>query len=159
MDFTFIREVMNEQVRLNVALCEAKHDNVTLLREKEETVALAIKEKDEALSKCEEWKRKYEELYASYTENEKLIRIELKKIREDVEHNGAIPYDIMNDVCDSSSIVNEDNHSSDVSEESKNSEEVMEKKKMVVIDDKKEKRREYMKDYMKKKRESKQSEE
>ena len=128
MDFGFIREVMNEQVRLNVALCEAKHENANLLREKEE-----------ALRTSEEWKRKYEELYASYVENEKTVRMELKKIREDVIQTGAIPYDILEDA----------------SEASEESEAVEKEEKSVMIEDKAEKRRAYMKEYMKKKRESK----
>ncbi len=129
MDFGFIREVMNEQVRLNVALCEAKHENANLLREKEEALRIG-----------EEGKRKYEELYASHVENEKTVRLELKKIREDVEKTGAIPYDILEDA-------------SEASEE--NQEAVEKEEKSVVIEDKAEKRRAYMKEYMKKKRESK----
>lgn len=128
MDLGFIREVMNEQVRLNVALCEAKHENMNLLREKEEALRIS-----------EEWKKKYEELYASHVENEKIVRMELKKIREDVMQTGAIPYDMMEDA----------------SEASEESGAVGKEEKSVVIEDKAEKRRAYMKEYMKNKRVSK----
>lgn len=155
MDIAFIREVMNEQVRLNVALCQAAHETANIvrekdmeltkarndaaksLREKDEELMLERKERDDACRECEEWKHKYEELRVKQVEGESFLRDELRKIREEVEQHGAIPYDIVNE----------------------EKEEVVEEEKNVVIDDKKEKRREYMKEYMKKKRDAKKSNE
>jgi hypothetical protein len=138
MDTAFIREVMNEQVRLNVALCHASYKTENLVKEKDAELTLARKERDDARRECEEWKQKYEELRVNQTDGVLFVNEELKKIREDVEQHGAIPYDIINEEKEE---VNE------------------EEKKNVVIDDKKEKRREYMKEYMKKKRDAKKSNE
>ena len=138
MDIAFIREVMNEQVRLNVALCQAAHETENIVREKDAELTLLRKERDDARRECEEWKQKYEELRRKQVESESFLREELKKIREEVEQHGAIPYDIINE---------------------EKEEAVEEEKKNVVIDDKKEKRREYMKEYMKKKRVAKKANE
>ena len=132
-----MREVMREQVRLNVALCEQSH-----------TVADLKRELERVRKECDEWKKKYEERCAATDNDSRQLRMELKKIREDVEKEGCIPYDLLNaPVVESAEepVVDRVEHVEDVKEE--------EEKNVVVMEqDKHIKRREYMKEYMKKKR-------
>jgi hypothetical protein len=133
MDIQFIREVINEQVRLNVAICELTHINTDL-----------VHERDQLRKECEEWKEKYEEYRKQHENGVNMLYDELKKVRKDVEVNGVIPFDIMNS-------------DTEESDEEENEEEEKEEEKNIVIveDDKKKKRQEYMRDYMRKQRKSK----
>lgn len=157
MDIQFIREMIHEQVRLNVALCEAQHAlkdkdreladlqqrNVELveahriLKERDSELEELRQRNEELARECEEWKSRCEQKKSR--QKPKVAPQELNRVQEEVKEDAVLPYDILN--------MEEDDENEDPVEQVEQAEE-----RVVVVDDATIKRRVYMREYMKNKR-------
>jgi hypothetical protein len=138
MDTKFLRELMDEIVRLNIIIHETK------------------KERDDI-------SKKYDELLITVREKDRLLRLNLEKERHDLKTKGISLEDILivdqpvgnntEEVVDEKESINE---VATVNNVLVNNVSVNQSDKVVEIaEDSVEKRRMYMREYMKKKREAK----